>query len=266
LGWGVGVGIGFNNLVTKSLSDARYKRGTEFRDASLDISDWEGVSLWARRGPEGQPLLRVLVGDKYTDDDLSFLSHNDPTLPRYCERVKECACLNGKPCTIWGGGASDAGNGASFNAGSYCGDPAFDPPPGTINQNGQQATNTCGMSHCNEDYPAYPGVVDKQFNGKPCNPFTVRDGTPSLYCFDPVFDPPPAQPDQRCGDHWTFPLHLTTDWQFFRVPFTEMFQQGFAQKAPTFDLTSVSAVRLTWNAGSIDFWIDDVSFYRAARK
>ena len=43
----------------------------------------------------------MLVGDKYTDDDIAYLMYrDDPTgTPRYCERVRECACLNHKACT-----------------------------------------------------------------------------------------------------------------------------------------------------------------------
>ncbi len=44
-----------------------------------------------------------------------------------------------------------------------------------------------------------------------------------------------------------------------------MFQQGWAKQAPNFDLTSISVVRFTWDVGYIDYYIDDVKFYRDAR-
>jgi hypothetical protein len=39
-----------------------------------------------------------------------------------------------------------------------------------------------------------------------------------------------------------------------------MYQQGWA-KAAYFDL-QISVVRLTWDTGNIDYWIDDLRFYR----
>ncbi|MGO9291512.1 MAG: hypothetical protein ACLQIJ_22505, partial [Polyangia bacterium] len=71
-----------------------------------------------------------------------------------------------------------------------------------------------------------------------------------------------AEPDQQCGDYWTFPLHLSTDWQLFLVPFTTMYQQGWAKRWPFFDISSVSVVRLTWDVGWVDYWIDNLRFYR----
>ena len=70
------------------------------REAMEDVSAWEGISFWARRGPDSQAGFRVLVGDKYTDDDIAYLTYRiDPMLPRYCERVRECGCLNHRTCT-----------------------------------------------------------------------------------------------------------------------------------------------------------------------
>ena len=78
-------------------------------------------------------------------------------------------------------------------------------------------------------------------------------------------DPLPAQTDQQCGDHWTYPLTLTTDWQLFLVPFNWMYQQGFAKRFTSFDLKSVSVARFTWDAGLVDFYIDNWRFYRVKR-
>ena len=240
----------------------------------LDASQWDGVAVWARRGPTSQPLLRVLVGNKYTDDDVSFTMYNeDPTLPRYCERVRECACINGLPCAF-----TTIGNGVPVGGGYYCGPPGIVMGPDIpAAGSGQIPTNTCNTTRCDEDYSAYPGRTDAAFHGRQCRPFTYRSGVTSSFCYDPdgvpsdgihvgrAPDPPPAETDQQCGDHWTFPLHLTTDWQLYLVPFTSMLQQGFAKRFPFFDLKSVSVVRLTWDAGPIDYYIDDLSFYRVAR-
>jgi hypothetical protein len=58
-------------------------------------------------------------------------------------------------------------------------------------------------------------------------------------------------------------VDLTTDWQFFKVPFSVLRQQGWAKKQDHLDLHSVSVVRFSWDLGYIDYWLDQVSFYRA---
>ena len=74
LSWGGGVGIGLKNF------PARRRQRSAQPSAMIDISGWEGISFWARRGPDSQAGFRVLVGDKYTDDDIAYLMyHDDPT-------------------------------------------------------------------------------------------------------------------------------------------------------------------------------------------
>jgi len=297
LGWGGGMGVAMEHL-NQDLGLCPYGVPSQYDFCppaeaddvvgitTLDVSQWDGVAVWARRGPDSQPLLRVLVGNKYVDEDVSFLEYGeDPTKPRYCERVRECDCVNGKACDYWSGGG---GAGTAFTTGYYCGDPAADPAPGTISGNGVQATNSCNATQCNQPYPAYATMypdfsrcdepidpvlcpdptlspttgTDPQFYKRPCTPYAFRTGTQGSYCFDPASDPPPAEPDQQCGDYWTFPLHLSTDWQLFLVPFTTMYQQGWAKRWPFFDISSVSVVRLTWDVGWVDYWIDNLRFYR----
>lgn len=276
LGWGGGLGVAMQHLS----QDEGLCLGSPLRQycppaigdavsiAALDLSQWDGVAVWARRGPNSQPLLRVLVGNKDTDDDISYLtdlSDRAHMNPRYCERVRECACTYQNLACAY----ADAGTpGAASDGGYYCGLPGAAPGPGIIPpiSGSDAATNTCNVSRCNDPYPAFPAdVTDVKFVGRPCTPYAFRNGLQSSYCFNPGVDPPPAESDQQCGDHWTAPLHLTTDWQLFKVPFTTMFQQGFGKRSPSFDLKSVSVVRLTWDAGSVDYWIDDLRFYRVRR-
>jgi hypothetical protein len=77
---------------------------------ALDLSQWEGISFWARRSPNGQEGVRVAVADRFVDDDMSYLSmkrDHDLKLagkssgdrPRHCERKVVCGCQNNKPCT-----------------------------------------------------------------------------------------------------------------------------------------------------------------------
>ena len=86
------------------------------------------------------------------------------------------------------------------------------------------------------------------------------------WCFDPAKGEKPAEPSELCGDHWTRVVNLSNEWQFYTVPFTSMAQQGWAKRSAGLDLTSVSVVRFTWDGGWIDFWIDDVRFYKTKPK
>jgi hypothetical protein len=266
----------------------------QIRSAALDVSQWDGISLWARRGPNSQPLMRVLVGDKYTDDDISYLMYVDtPSAPRYCERKADCGCnYQDTTCSFYGSDVTsdplyhskvvnDDPNFPDPNAPGttgalYCGAPGSHPGSASQNlfsNNGLKcedssgcADNFCGTSVCDAPYAAYAGNgSDAQFMNKPCTTYTYRNGTQSNVCYDPAKDPPPPEADEQCGDHFTFPINLSTEWQFYKIPFTEMFQQGWAKQAPSFDLTSVSVVRFTWDVGYIDYYIDDVKFYRAKR-
>jgi len=271
----------------------------EISGAALDVSQWDGISLWARRGPNSQPLLRVLVGDKYTDDDISYLMFSDnPTAPRsqrYCERKADCGCnYQDTNCSFYSASTAtdpiyastvvsdplvpdpaDPGN-AARNGSFYCGAPKSHPASASqnpVSNNGLICTdmavgcaaNFCGQSVCDEPYAAYATGPDPQWVGKPCTTYTYRNGTQSDVCYDPAHDPLPAEADEQCGDHFTFPINLSTEWQFYKIPFTQMFQQGWAKQAPTFDLKSVSVVRFTWDVGYIDYYIDDVRFYRNTR-
>ena len=135
---------------------------------------------------------------------------------------------------------------------------------------GGSACNTCTQTRCNERYPAYPDDtqpgattgIDRQFWGKPCTPFTYRNGISSMFCFNPAMGEKPAETTEQCGDHWTRVVNLSNEWQFYTVPFNQMGQQGWAKRSNSLDLTTVSVVRFTWDGGWIDFWIDDVRFYR----
>ena len=283
LGWGGGMGVAMQHIVAANCAappvpDYCIPAGAQpdVTGLYLDASQWDGVAVWARRGAGGQPLLRVLVGNKYTDDDVSFTMYNDdPAQPRYCERVRECACINGLPCLF----SPDSDNGGPMGVvpggGLYCG------TPGVVNgsdivassSDHPQDTNTCGTTRCNDPYPAYPNIgvdnahpfgSDPEFANRPCRPFTYRSGVTSSFCYSDN-DPLPAQTDQQCGDHWTYPLDLTTDWQLYLVPFTWMYQQGFAKRFTFFDLKSVSVVRFTWDAGPVDFYVDNWRFYRVKR-
>ena len=266
--------------------------------AVQDFSGWEGISFWARRGPDSQAGFRVLVGDKYTDDDIAYIMYrDDPTQPRYCERVRECGCLNHKSCVavhLDRPQIPDAGLGtiendvipescrpdpshlADTQAMKFCGTPEV--MSGAESSNGVSSCNTCVETKCDERWPAFPDDcgepggncdhdtrpvgTDAQYYGKPCSPYTMRNGVFGYWCFDPAAGERPAEPTEQCGDHWTRVVNLTSEWQFYTVPFSAMAQQGWAKRSAGLDLSSVSVVRFTWDGGWVDFWIDDVRVYK----
>jgi hypothetical protein len=270
--WGGGMGISMEHLYSDSgvcpaagpeFCPPDQGRGT-IDHLALDLSQWDGVAVWARRASNSQALLRVLVGDRHTDEDVSFWEYQtDPGAPRECERVRDCACLGDLTCDHY-----DDDPAGKYLAGYYCGLPGSSSGIDVTMGTGQVASsydNTCNRTRCDDIYPAYGAEVDNEFHGRACTPYALRDGTQSSFCFDPGKDSPPATSDQRCGDHFTYPLHLTTEWQLYLAPFSAMSQQGWAKKAPFLDLKSVSVVRLTWDVGNIDYYVDNWRFYRVQR-
>jgi hypothetical protein len=263
--WGGGMGVSMRWIWEKYCQPgtADYRADADFCPAgsevwstkSLDLSHWEGLSFWARRGPDGQSGLRAMVGDRITDDDISFLSYQaDPLAPRSCERLLTCGCDGDTPCTPVG------------NV-SYCFDPATDPAPGADLGCGRVATyDLCGQSACDQPYSAYPDSPDPQFFGTPCALYSFRGGIQDLACYDAAAGEHPAENSEKCGDNWFAPVTVSGDWAFYRVPFTDMHQQGWAMESWLLDLTAVTLVRLTFDRGYVDYWIDDLGFYRRTRE
>jgi hypothetical protein len=229
-----------------------------FQFQTLDLSRWDGISLWARRGPDGQAAIRVGLGDTDTDDDISYLTSTvDATKPRQCERNLECACNNHLPCT-------------DYQGTSYCWDPKLSDRPildddaNALWMNQHELVlpaSKCGQSRCDDIYAAAQ-APDPIFNGHACSYYAYPFGEASLWCFDPGKDHVPYSSIDTCGDHWVFPVNLTTDWHLYLVPFTELSQQGFGKKFAKPLLSQASLLRLMWDVGWLDYWIDDVRFYR----
>ncbi len=362
--WGGGFGLSTRNIYDRS---CRYaddppsycpESDAEYSEMVLDLSEYEGISFWARRGPDGQSGIRVMAGDKHIDDDLSFLSKKaaqaeallqehaeaeaaaeaageepppapvinynpenpshddyvpedvpaDPAddappyeTPLYCERKKECGCTNHKPCTWvmdprysmhtsydapvpdprpppdprtgkWTIHPLDDPQNPRWwakddKSQSYCFDPAVDPKPNPQVPNRDECGriykyDVCGRSKCDEGFPAWADWSDPQFGFRDCVQYAFPGSVYGDYCYEPGVDPDPPDNQYLCGDYWFDEVQLTTDWEFYTVPFTDMHQQGWAMESFEFDLTAVSVIRFTWGRGWLDFWLDDVSFYK----
>jgi hypothetical protein len=300
LAWGGGIGMAMQkyNSAPRPPPDSTLPMQLAM-DVSLlmvDVSAWDGVSFWARRGPDSQNGIRVLVGDKHTDDDVAYTMYrDDPTVPRYCERVRECACTNHMECApILNPGSLPQEQfpaqclpqypfppGKPTASMSFCG-AAYILGGGSAASGTTVNCDTCDKTRCDEPWPAYASDFpepmgsplmsaateqqgDRQFLHKPCSPFTYRNGVSSSYCFDPTMGETPAEPDMQCGDHWTTPVGLGNNWQLYLIPFDHMIQQGWAKKFPSLDTTAASVVRFTWDGGWVDYYIDDVAFYRVKK-
>jgi hypothetical protein len=123
----------------------------------------------------------------------------------------------------------------------------------------------CGDSFCEWEYSGLQGP-DPQAFGRKCTPFAFKGGITYSYCFNPGVDPDPQEGSQQCGDFWLKPVSLSTDWAFYKVPFSSLIQQGWAKLFYQFDLTSLTDVRFQWDRGWVDFWISDVRFYRTKQQ
>jgi hypothetical protein len=244
----------------------------------VDLREWDGISFWARRGPDSQAGFRVAIADRNTDEDIAFLEFNSGITPR-CSRIKQCECRQkDKLCLPLYPDLTPEQ--------TYCWNPATDYPPATEDFEPTPARpfppsfnpdtenwERCGAWSCDQPYAAFPNVPDLAFatmtpvdllarGNNVCAPYAFATDQTGQYCYDPVKGPPPAEGTERCGDTWLDPVSVGPDWQFFKVPFSELRQEGWAKRFPRLDTSAITMVRFTWSVGWVDFWIDDVRFYR----
>jgi hypothetical protein len=216
----------------------------------FDVSAYEGLAFWARRGPEGQDRMLVILTDKFTS---SRLARENQT---FCRRVREChtACLSGTPC------APD--NAASPTPTYRCFDPAAGPlPVVAIDSLFDLMYPRCGPSACTS--PAT--YLDFDFDGKACRPYSFPAADESgEYCWNEG-DPPPPNRDERCQDGWQTSIALTPDWTFHAIPFARFAQAGFGKRAPYMDLKSLDTIAFGATAGQADVYFDNVTLYRRRR-
>jgi hypothetical protein len=237
----------------------------------VDLREWEGITFWARRGPDSQPGIRIVLADLNMDDDASFLETQGGLAPT-CLRAKECDCRNHRKCTLWPAGTDPQGR--PWGTGYYCAEPELDISPYAHMHPWNHELYRCNYSACNRDYPAYPNTPDAPFftperemidmyvGTASCNPFTFDNDITREGCFDKAKGPTPPESADRCGDPWIAPVRLSNDWTLYRIPFSDFRQEGYGKEFPAIKLEAVTMVRFTWHVGWIDYWIDDVRFYR----
>jgi hypothetical protein len=235
----------------------------------VDLREWEGISFWARRGPDSQAGIRMVLADLNMDDDASFLETQGGLEPT-CRRAKECDCRNHRKCTLWPSGEAE---GRQWIGGNYCAEPELDVSPFSSMHPWNHELYRCEESACDYRYAAYPNTPDAPFfttertadnyvGTASCNTHTFDNDITRKGCFDAVKGPVPPESADRCGDPWIAPVRLNGDWSFYKVPFSDFRQEGYGMEFPAIKLDAVTMVRFTWNVGWIDYWIDDVRFYR----
>jgi hypothetical protein len=245
-----------------------------FYSMTADLRGWEGISFWARQGPDNTAGLRVYVGDRQLDDDVAFIERNAGLTPS-CLRARECGCRNHEPCT-----ADTLRRGDGPRVQYSCWDPKRDVPPSTLQEQSPAGVDfinpydICGTTQCDAlnsawnavdplfatpDNPDYPGSAQ-------CQLYKLTNDLETYYCYDKA-NPASYPPDgpQQCGDGWAKGVTLSTDWKFFTIPFSELRQEGYGQRFSHLDLSKLTLVRFTWMQGWLDVWLDDVRFYRHAR-
>ncbi len=236
-------------LPTVPANALKYQQSHEFVDVSPTGGNYDGVSFWARRGPEGQDHVLVIVTDKFTSGRLARENQT------FCRRVREChtQCLNGLDCK------PDKSN-------TYrCFDPKVGLPPadpgiGFVSPDSlyDLMFPRCGPSACTSPNT----YTDLDFDSKACRPYSFPAADESgEFCWSPG-DPPPPSRDERCQDGWQVIVPLTLDWKFYALPFSRFGQVGFGKRAPYMDLKSLDTIAFGSTMGWADAYFDNVTFYR----
>jgi hypothetical protein len=203
-----------------------------------DVSAYDGVVFWAHRGPDGASGLLVGLQNKYTSDDLARENQT------FCRRIRSCRpdCANGLECRLAGDFNRCVAEGITIDSGLN---------PALL----ELLYPRCGPDTCfsPEHYK------DLDFDDAQCKPYSFSGMETGHYCYGA--EPPPIAAE-RCGDAFVAPIQLSTDWQLYKLPFSEFRQVGFGKKAPIFDLESLYSIAFQFTVGYADVYVDNVSFYR----
>jgi hypothetical protein len=219
--------------------------------AFIDVSAYDGIAFWARRGPEGQARMIVTLTDSFTSDRLARQNQ------KYCRRVSPVGtgnvchtqCANGAPCA--------PENPAAADSVYRCIDPRGVHLPDLASLT-DLIYPRCGPSAC----LSAATNPDPDFDGKACRPYTFPAADESgEYCFNEG-DPPPPNREERCLDGFASSVELTLDWQYYKVPFSELRQGGYGRMAPYFNLKAVDTIAFGFIVGWADLYLDNVTFYR----
>jgi hypothetical protein len=238
-----GAAIDTAGLPLKAASGQDYLQPHDF----FDVSAYEGIAFWARRGPDGQDSVTLILTDKFTSDRLARQNET------FCRRLRECHthCLNEAPCS--------PENPSSPTPTYRCFDPKAGPLPSNITI---ESLLDLMYPRCGPICTSPSTYLDPDFDGKACRPYTFPAADVSgEYCWNEG-DPPPPSRDESCQDGWKSTVQLSTDWKFYGVPFSDLQQSGFGKPAPYLDLHSIDVVAFGSAIGWVDLYVDNITFYR----
>jgi hypothetical protein len=272
--YGGGVGMSMRTI-SNALKDVAMPRtnpsialleqtpSAEFPDptaGAYDLSGWQGVAIWVRRGPDGQSTMRVGITERNSAEDLNSsavldvngMAPQGVSEGKYCKRWRICGCSGTTPCSPVPGQTDQF----------RCFDPEIE-NPSLADLIDQIKYPHCGVSRCKDGNSSTIGPdPDVLFKDKSCSPAIASDGHSDMYCYDPGKDPTPPSKRERCGNPFSRAFNVTTDWQLIKIPFSELRQADEAQVASEMDLHSVKQVAFTYGGGWIDFWVANIGFYR----
>ena len=102
------------------------------------------------------------------------------------------------------------------------------------------------------------GVIRVEMSDQYTEPGKVNaQGVETALCTHEYSDDEIQKGCDRFGSFAT----VSTTWQFFKLPFSEMRQSGWGAKVPRLDTQTLYSVTFLFPTGTWDIWIDDVSFY-----
>lgn len=230
---------------------------------AYDVSSYEGLAIWVRRGPDGQPTMRLGITERNSAEDLNSgaVVDIDGMKPagieegKRCRRWRTCGCGGGTPCSPMPNQPEEF----------RCFDPEIHTPDAMdmADPNFQINYPHCGTARCKDGNSSTIGPdPDPLFKDKSCSPALESNGRSESFCYDPATDPLPPSKRERCGNPFSRAITVSTDWQLIKVPFSELRQADEAQVADDMDLHSVKQVAFSYTGGWIDFWVANIGFYR----
>lgn len=282
--YGGGVGISLrtvsNNKTLRSTAGITLLEQTPSKDypdenaGAYDVSSYEGMAIWVRRGPDGQASMRIGLTERHSAEDLNSgtVRGQPPAAPlgvipvgvsegKYCKRWRICGCSAGTECLV----VPNEPDQHHPDQPSYrCYNPAVHTPNELDRADLDYIIKYphCGASRCADTSSSTLGPdPDPLFDGKECREYVTPDGHSDSYCYNPG-DPTPPSKRERCGNPFSRAFTVSTDWQLIKVPFNELRQADEADVAADMDLTSVKQVAFSYTAGNIDYWVANIGFYR----
>jgi len=263
------------NLMVDAVGDGRTDKAFDMtKVVRPDGIKYTGIAFWARRGPDSGSGLFVAFQDKYTSDRLARTTRlPDGTVSPgvgYCKRYRQCYpnCADGTECKPF-----------QFADEAFpiarCVPPGIDPTSAMMEKAlAQKLYPPCGAGSKPGDMPFIGGACtppsydpDIDFDNTQCKPYNFTGLDENYFCYG---DTPPANPDERCGDGFLSSISLSTDWQFYKIPFSAFQQQGFGKKVPPskwlpnktdIPEAALQTIVFAFSVGNIDFYVDNLSFY-----